>query len=437
MPDDALLCPVFKENKMQYKDLSKDELLKIKEDLSDKYDAFLAQNLKLDMSRGKPSKAQLDLSNELNDVLVSDSDYKSENGFDVRNYGILDGIPECKQLFADMLGVGSDNIIIFGASSLNIMYDYITQCMLFGAGGKPWAQQEDIAFLCPAPGYDRHFGILENLGIKMINVPMLSDGPDMDKIDELIKDEKVKGIFCVPKYSNPEGTTFSDETVRRFAALKPAAEDFRVIWDNAYIVHDFNSTPDTLLNIFDAAKEYGSEDLFIEVASTSKITFPGAGVSALAASDNNIKAIKKRMSAQIIGYDKINQLRHARYFKNLDGVREHMKKHADIIRPKFEAVIDSFEKELGGLGIARWTNPNGGYFISLYVMPGSAKEVGRLCKQAGVTLTNVGATYPYGVDPDDSNIRIAPTFPELCELKTALEVLCVCIKLAAVEKLLG
>lgn len=422
---------------MQYKDLSKEELSNLKDSLTKKYDEYKAEGLKLDMSRGKPSTAQLNLSNDLNDVLNSSSDYKSENGLDVRNYGILDGIPECKRLFAELLDVSADNLIVFGASSLNIMYDYIAQCMIYGAGGKPWAAQEGIKFLCPAPGYDRHFGILESMGIKMINIPMLKDGPDMDKIDELIKDEKVKGIFCVPKYSNPEGKTFSDETVRRFAAMKPAAKDFRVIWDNAYIVHDFNDTPDSILNIFDAAKEYGSEDLFIEVASTSKITFPGAGISVLAASDNNIKAIKKRMSAQIIGHDKINQLRHARYFKNLDGIKAHMKKHAAIIRPKFETVLNAFDKELGGLGIAEWTKPNGGYFISLCVMSGTAKEVGRLCKEAGVTLTTVGATYPYGIDPEDSNIRIAPTFPSEEELAKAVEILCVCVKLAAVQKLLG
>lgn len=422
---------------MQYKNLSKEELSNLKDSLTKKYGEYKAEGLKLDMSRGKPSTAQLNLSNDLNDVLNSSSDYKSENGLDVRNYGILDGIPECKRLFAELLDVSADNLIVFGASSLNIMYDYIAQCMIYGAGGNPWAVQEGIKFLCPAPGYDRHFGILESMGIKMINIPMLKDGPDMDKIDELIKDEKVKGIFCVPKYSNPEGKTFSDETVRRFAAMKPAAKDFRVIWDNAYIVHDFNDTPDSILNIFDAAKEYGSEDLFIEVASTSKITFPGAGISVLAASDNNIKAIKKRMSAQIIGHDKINQLRHARYFKNLDGIKAHMKKHAAIIRPKFETVLNAFDKELGGLGIAEWTKPNGGYFISLCVIPGTAKEVGRLCKEAGVTLTTVGATYPYGIDPEDSNIRIAPTFPSEEELAKAVEILCVCVKLAAVQKLLG
>ncbi len=420
----------------QYKDLTKEELLKIKEELSATYESFKAKGLKLDMSRGKPGKDQLDLTNGMNDVLVSDSDYKCENGFDVRNYGILDGIPEAKRLFAEILEVDTKNVIVFGSSSLNIMYDYIAQCMIFGAGDKPWAGQENVTFLCPAPGYDRHFGILEHFGIKMLTVPMNADGPDMDKIEELVKDENVKGVFCVPKYTNPEGITFSDEVVRRFAALKPAAKDFRVIWDNAYIVHDINDSPDSLLNIFDACKEYGSEDMFIEVTSTSKISFPGAGISALAASDNNIESIKKRLTIQIIGHDKVNQLRHARYFKDINGIREHMKKHAEIVRPKFEAVLNAFHSELDGLGIANWKNPNGGYFISLYVMPGTAKAVGQLCKDAGVTLTPVGATYPYGIDPDDSNIRIAPTFPDVEELNSAVEILCVCIKLAAVNELL-
>ncbi len=421
----------------EYKNLSIDNLKELKSVLEKEYEEIKKQNLKLDMSRGKPNKAQLDLSNDLNDVLVSDSDYNAENGFDTRNYGILDGIPECKRLFAQLLDVEEKNVIVCGASSLNIMYDYIAQCMIFGAGDTPWAKQDDVTFLCPAPGYDRHFGILEHMGIKMITIPMKNDGPDMDKIEELVKSSNVKGIFCVPKYTNPEGITFSDDVVRRFAALKPAAKDFRIIWDNAYIVHDFNDTPDKLLNIFDAAKEYGSEDLFIEVASTSKITFPGAGISVIAASDNNIALIKNRMKVQIIGHDKINQLRHARYFKNLDGIKAHMKKHAEIIRPKFEAVLNAFNTELDGLGIARWTTPNGGYFISLYVMNGTAKAVGQLCKDAGVTLTTVGATYPYGTDPDDSNIRIAPTYPDVDELEAAVKVLCLCVKLAAVNKLLG
>ncbi len=390
------------------------------------------------MSRGKPNSVQLDLSNKMNDILVSDSDYKTEAGFDVRNYGLLDGIPECRKLFADLLGVKSENVIVCGVSSLNIMYDYIEQCMLFGVSGcKPWSKVEDVSFLCPVPGYDRHFGILQHMGIKMINVPMNEDGPDMDFVEEQIKNENVKGLFCVPKYSNPQGITFSDEVVKRFAAMKPAAKDFRVMWDNAYIVHDCSDTPDKLLNIFDEAEKCGSEDMFIELVSTSKITFPGAGVSAVAASKSNIAEIRERMKYQIISHDKINQLRHVKFLKDVDGILNHMKKHAALIGPKFSTVLDGFRNNLEGLGIAEWTEPNGGYFISLNVMSGTAKEVGRLCREAGVTLTNVGATYPYGIDPSDSNIRIAPSYPDIEELTAAVDVLCICVRLAAVNKLLG
>ena len=420
----------------QYKQLSKEELLSLKGELEKKYEDFKSLGLALDMSRGKPNKDQLDLSNEVLDVFNSTSDVKSVDGTDTRNYGLLLGIDEARQLFAEILDVPMKNTIIFGTASLTIMYDYIAQCMMFGCGDEPWVKQGKIKFLCPAPGYDRHFSILEHFGIEMITVKMLEDGPDMDAIEELVKDKSVKGAFCVPKYSNPDGITFSDEVVRRFAALKPAAKDFRVIWDNAYIVHDINDTPDELLNIFDVAKEYGSEDMFIEVCSTSKISFAGAGVSALAASDANVKDILARLTIQVISHDKMNQLRHARYFKNLDGIKAHMKKHAEILRPKFEAVTEGFKKEFDGTGIARWNNPNGGYFVSLYVMNGCAKRVGALCKEAGLTLTTVGATYPYGIDPDDSNIRIAPSFPSVEELEKAVELLAICVKLAAVEKLL-
>ncbi|MBQ5591934.1 MAG: aminotransferase class I/II-fold pyridoxal phosphate-dependent enzyme [Clostridia bacterium] len=420
----------------QYNQLSKEELLSLKGELEKKYEDFKSLGLSLDMSRGKPNKDQLDLSNEVLDVFNSTSDVKSVDGTDTRNYGLLLGIDEARQLFAEILDVPMKNTIIFGTASLTIMYDYIAQCMMFGCGDEPWVKQGKIKFLCPAPGYDRHFSILEHFGIEMITVKMLEDGPDMDAIEELVKDKSVKGAFCVPKYSNPDGITFSDEVVRRFAALKPAAKDFRVIWDNAYIVHDINDTPDELLNIFDVAKEYGSEDMFIEVCSTSKISFAGAGVSALAASDANVKDILARLTIQVISHDKMNQLRHARYFKNLDGIKAHMKKHAEILRPKFEAVTEGFKKEFDGTGIARWNNPNGGYFVSLYVMNGCAKRVGALCKEAGLTLTTVGATYPYGIDPDDSNIRIAPSFPSVEELEKAVELLAICVKLAAVEKLL-
>lgn len=421
---------------MNLQNLGKDKLNERLDALRNEYNAFKALGLKLDMSRGKPGADQLDLTNELvnPDYL---GNYKASNGFDVRNYGILDGIPECKALFAEILDVPVDNVIVFGNASLTIMYDYIAQCMLFGAGDKPWSKLDKVKFLCPVPGYDRHFSILEHFGIEMINIPTDENGPDMDMIEELVKDESVKGAFCVPMYSNPSGITYSDEVVRRFAALKPAAKDFRVIWDNAYCVHHVNETTDKLLNIFEACKEFGTEDNFIEVTSTSKISFPGAGVAALAASENNIAAIKGRMTVQTIGYDKINQLRHANFFKNKAGVEAHMLRHAEILKPKFEAVLTAFNEKLAGKGIASWTNPNGGYFISLDVYEGCAKRTVALCKEAGVTLTGAGATFPYGNDPLDKNIRIAPTFPSRDELCKAVEILCVCVEIAAIEKMLA
>ena len=421
---------------MKIQNLSREQLSERLSALTEKYNEYKAMGLKLDMSRGKPGADQLKITNDMLDPALL-GDFKASNGFDVRNYGILDGIPECKTLFSEMLGVDSDNLIVFGNASLTIMYDYIAQCMLFGAGAEPWAVQKGIKFLCPVPGYDRHFAILEHFGIEMINIPTNENGPDMDMIDELIKDEKVKGIICVPMYSNPSGITYSEKTVRRFAALKPAAKDFRVIWDNAYCVHHVNAEHDKLLNIFEAAKANGTEDYFIEVTSTSKITFPGAGISVLAASDANIKAIKSRMTVQTIGYDKINQLRHVNYLKNMAGIEAHMEKHAAILKPKFDAVLDAFEKNLAGKGIASWTNPNGGYFISLDVYEGCAKRTVALCKEAGVTLTGAGATYPYGKDPEDKNIRIAPTFPSRDELCKAVEILCLCVEISAIEKILG
>ena len=421
---------------MNLQNIGKEKLIERLDALKNEYNAFKALSLKLDMSRGKPGADQLDLTNELvnPDYL---GNYKASNGFDVRNYGILDGIPECKALFAEILDVPAENVIVFGNASLTIMYDYIAQCMLFGAGDKPWSKLDKVKFLCPVPGYDRHFSILEHFGIEMINIPTDENGPDMDMIEELVKDEAVKGAFCVPMYSNPSGITYSDEVVRRFAALKPAAKDFRVIWDNAYCVHHVNETTDKLLNIFEACKEFGTEDNFIEVTSTSKISFPGAGVAALAASSNNIAAIKGRMTVQTIGYDKINQLRHANFFKNKAGIDAHMLKHAAILKPKFEAVLTAFNEKLAGKGIASWTNPNGGYFISLDVYEGCAKRTVALCKEAGVTLTGAGATFPYGNDPLDKNIRIAPTFPSRDELCKAVEILCVCVELAAIEKILA
>lgn len=415
----------------EYKMMSKQELLSEQEALLKRFEEYKAMGLKLDMSRGKPSKEQLDLSMDM----LKPIDY-TENGFDVRNYGILDGLQSCKELFAQLLDVDAKNVLVGPAASLNLMYDYICQCYCEGVlGSTPWSKLDSVKFLCPVPGYDRHFTILEHFGIEMINVPMTAEGPDMEVIEELIKDESVKGMFCVPKYSNPQGITFSDETVKRIARMKPAAKDFRIVWDNAYCVHDIKDEGDELLNIFRV--DGVNEDMIIEVCSTAKMTFPGAGISALVASDANMKQIKNRLNCQTISYDKMNQLRHVRFFKNLDGIKAHMKKHAAIMKPKFDMVIDHLENELGGLGIASWIDPKGGYFISLDVMDGCAKRVGELCKEAGVTLTTIGATYPYFNDPNDSNIRIAPSLPPVAELDTATRILCVSVRLAAIEKLLG
>ena len=418
--------------KKLYQDMTAQELACEKAELEKRYQEFKAKGLKLDMSRGKPGSDQLDLSSALNDV----KDY-TENGVDLRNYGMLDGTPACKKLFAQLMGVEPKNVIIGPNASLTLMFDYISQCFTHGAGDTPWRSLDKVKFLCPVPGYDRHFTILEYFGIEMINIDMNADGPDMDAVEEAVKDPCVKGMFCVPKYSNPQGITYSDGVVRRIAALKPAAKDFRVMWDNAYMIHDVVYPGDELLNIFDILPQYGNEDMVIEFCSTSKITFPGAGVSALAASDNNIAAIKKRLNAQTISYDKMNQHRHVEFFGDANGVTAHMKKHAAILKPKFDIVLGHLKNELEGLGIASWTDPRGGYFISLDVTEGCAKRVGELCREAGVVLTTVGATFPYGKDPKDRNIRIAPTYPPVSELDTAAELLCICVRLAATEKLLA
>ena len=416
-----------------YQEMTKEALLAEQEALLKRFNDYCAMGLHLDMSRGKPSKEQLDISMDL----LNDTDY-FEDGIDLRNYGIIDGIPSCKKLFADLLGVEPKNILMGPNASLSLMYDYIAQCYSRGVlGSIPWSKFPEVKFLCPVPGYDRHFTILEYFNIKMINVPMTAEGPDMDVVEELVKDSAVKGMFCVPKYSNPQGITYSDEVVRRIAALKPAAEDFRVIWDNAYIIHEIYDEGDELLNIFDVLPAYGNENLVIEVCSTSKMTFPGAGISALAASDDNIKDIMKRLNAQTISYDKMNQHRHVHFFGNLDGMKAHMKKHAALMKPKFDMVLRHLENELGDKGIASWIEPRGGYFISLDVMNGCAKRVGELCKEAGVVLTSVGATYPYGIDPNNANIRIAPSLPPIEELDLAAQILCVSVKLACIEKLVG
>ena len=405
--------------------------------LQSEYEAWQARSLQLDMSRGKPGADQCALSDDLLDARWV-TPPKAENGVDCRNYGILDGIPEAKRLFGELLEVPESQVIVCGNASLTLMYDYIAQCMLQGVceGAQPWMKQSlqagPVKFLCPVPGYDRHFGILENLGIEMINVPMRADGPDMEAVAAHIKDPLVKGLICVPKYSNPEGKTYSGAVVRAFAALRPAAPDFRVIWDNAYLVHDLYETTDPLLNILAASKQAGTEDHFIVVSSFSKITFPGAGVAAIAASPANIAAIKARMSFQTIGHDKLNQLRHARYFTCLADVQAHMRKHAAILRPKFEAVLEILERDLAGL--ASWTAPRGGYFISLDLPEGCARRTHRLLKEAGVTLTPPGATFPYGKDPRDCNLRIAPTFPPTEELLQAAALLTLCARIAILEK---
>lgn len=425
---------------MNYLNAKREELEKEYALLSNEFENVKGLGLNLNMARGKPGKEQLDLSNGLLDVINSNSDFVGADGMDCRNYGVLEGIAECRKLFGDILGVDSKNVMVGGSSSLNMMFDTISCLMTkpVAEGCKPWYEVKDRKFLCPVPGYDRHFSITEYYGFEMINVPMTENGPDMDIVEELVsKDESIKGIWCVPKYSNPQGITYSDETVRRFAALKPAAKDFRIMWDNAYCIHDITDTPDELLNLYDECKKNGSEDMPIMFCSTSKITFPGAGVAAMAASENNMKLFMERYNFEVISYDKLNMLRHVRFFKNLDGIMEHMQKHKAILKPKFEIVLKHLESELKPTGIGEWTNPNGGYFVSIDVLGGTAKRVVELCKQAGVVMTGAGATYPLGKDPEDKNIRIAPTFPPNSELETAMEVFCICTKLAACEKMLG
>ena len=422
-----------------YSELTCEELLELKSELEKKYEEAKAEGLALDMSRGKPSPAQLDLSRGMLDVLNSSSELKAENGTDVRNYGLLEGIYEARKLMGDIMGVPAENVIVCGNASLNIMYDLVSRAEVFGFDGcTPWAKLDKVKFLCPAPGYDRHFGITELFGIEMITVPMNEDGPDMDIVEKYVNnDESVKGIWCVPKYSNPQGVVYSDETVKRFAALKPAAKDFRVFWDNAYAVHDLYPEKEVkLLNIFDECKKNGNENMVFELCSTSKISFSGAGISAVASSKNNIEEIKKYMTKQTIGYDKINQLRHVRFFKDINGIKEHMKKHAALLRPKFEAVLDTLENDLAGTGVGTWTKPLGGYFISFEGLEGTAKAIVQKCKDAGMTLTGAGATYPYKNDPKDSNIRIAPSYPSLEEMSKAAALFTICVRLVSIDKIL-
>ena len=424
---------------LAYSEMNKEQLQKELESLKKEYGDICEKDISLDMSRGKPGPEQLDLTMGMFDVLNSKSEIKASNGLDCRNYGVLDGIPEAKKMMADIMDTTEEHVIIYGNASLNIMYDSISRSYTHGVlGNTPWCKLDKVKFLCPVPGYDRHFAITEHFGIEMINVPMYEDGPDMDMIEKLVReDDSIKGIWCVPKYSNPTGATYSDEVVRRMASLKPAAKDFRIYWDNAYAIHHlYEDKQEQILDIISECEKAGNPNMVYEFASTSKVTFSGSGVAAMASSVENVKSILSQMTIQTIGYDKINQLRHVRYFKNFDGVKAHMMKHAEKMRPKFKAVLDMLENELKPAEIATWTNPLGGYFISFDVMNGCAKKVVSMCKDAGMVLTGAGAPFPYGIDPDDKNIRIAPSFATPEELKEASRILIVCTKIATIEKML-
>ena len=400
------------------------------------FEDLKSRNLKLNMARGKPGKAQLDLVSDILTIL-SDPAQCAPSGFDVRNYGELSGLPSAKKLFAELLGTKPEEILVGGNASLNLMYDLIAKAWTHGLkhSPRPWSQEPVVRFLCPAPGYDRHFKISESFGMELICIPMTQTGPDMDAVEAAVRDPAVKGMWCVPKYSNPDGIVYSEETVDRIAALRPAAPDFALMWDNAYCIHEIYGEFIPFRDMLSVCRAQGNADMVYEFASTSKITFPGAGVACMAASEENLKYLLSLLSFQTISYDKVNQLRHVRYLKDRTHTLALMRKHAGLLAPKFTAVLDALEREIAPLDIARWTRPKGGYFISFYAMPGTAKRVLALCREAGVTMTPAGATFPYGVDPQDSNIRIAPSLPPVEELRQAMEIFCLCVKIAALEKL--
>ncbi|MBR0352281.1 MAG: aminotransferase class I/II-fold pyridoxal phosphate-dependent enzyme [Oscillospiraceae bacterium] len=422
----------------KYTEMTAEELREELREVTERYEVLKEMGLSLNMARGKPGKAQLDMVSGILDVLRSDSDFVCD-GIDVRNYGNLEGLPSCRELFAELLGVEAKNVFIGGTASLTLMYDTIAKAYTHGRvnSSKPWAKLDKVKWLCPAPGYDGHFGISQSFGMEMITVPMTAEGPDMDVVEKLIRDPEVKGMWCVPKYSNPDGIIYSAETIRRIASMKPAAEDFLLMWDNAYCVHEFFGEYVPFPDILSECAKYGNEDMVFEFASTSKITFPGAGVSVFVCSDSNMTYMKKLLNAQMISFDKVNQLRHVRFLKDKAGVLELMKKHAEILGPKFRCVLDSLDREIAPRGIASWQHPNGGYFVSVNTMPGIAKATWQLCKEAGLTMTDAGATFPYKNDPNDSNMRIAPSLPPTEQLEQAMEIYCVSMRLAALRKLCG